>query len=176
MKNGLLTLSCLVAVGLATAACGTAARKSSAALPPAPAPTQLAAQANSEPSTRDMAARAIPELKEIHFDYDKAALGASARATLQANADWLKKNPDQLVQVAGHCDQRGTTEYNLALGQRRAKAVRDYYVMLGIPGSRVSTISYGKERPLCRESTESCWSANRRAETLGLVPNTLTSR
>jgi len=164
----------VIALAAATAACSSAQRRSTTSAPAAAPQASVAANPSSEPSTRDMAARPIAELQTIHFAYDRAALDEASRATLRRNADWLKQNKDQTVQVAGHCDQRGTTEYNLALGQRRAKAVRDYYVMLGVPASQVSTISYGKEHTLCSQATESCWKQNRRAETLGLFPNTLT--
>ncbi|MDE2292781.1 MAG: peptidoglycan-associated lipoprotein Pal [Elusimicrobia bacterium] len=107
----------------------------------------------------------VADLKTVNFEFDAYALPADARTTLKANAAYLKDHPDLEVLVEGHCDARGTTEYNLALGQKRAKSVRDYYILLGVPGQKIATISFGKERPLCEESTESCWSRNRRAET-----------
>ena len=105
-------------------------------------------------------------LEPIRFDYDAYALPEDARATLKKNADYLGQHRDLDVLVAGHCDERGTTEYNLALGQRRAKEVRDYYLRLGVAAKSVATISYGKERPACQERNEACWKQNRRAETL----------
>jgi peptidoglycan-associated lipoprotein len=105
-------------------------------------------------------------LRPVHFDYDQAGLSEEALAALKANAAWLKSRSDVEAQVQGHCDERGTTAYNLALGQKRARAVRDYYRSLGIPLSRISTISYGEEKPACAESSEDCWRRNRRAETL----------
>lgn len=105
------------------------------------------------------------DLQSAPFDFDSAKLSDEARAALKANAERLKAEPGVEVLVAGHCDERGTTAYNLALGQKRAKEVRDYYASLGIDGARVATISYGKEKPLCAESTDECWSRNRRAET-----------
>ena len=104
-------------------------------------------------------------LKTIHFDYDRYELSDESRKTLQANSDLLKVRKEWVVLVEGHCDERGTTEYNLALGQKRAKIVRDYYVRLGVPEDSVGTISYGKEMSLCQEETEACWLKNRRAET-----------
>jgi len=104
-------------------------------------------------------------LKTVNFDYDRYELSDSVRKTLQANAELLKVRKEWSVLVEGHCDQRGTTEYNLALGQKRAKAVRDYYVRLGVPEDSVGTISYGEEMPVCQEETEACWLTNRRAET-----------
>jgi len=104
-------------------------------------------------------------IKTINFEYDKYELSDAARSILQVNAALLKARKDWAVLVEGHCDDRGTVEYNLALGQKRAKAVRDYYVRLGVPESAVGTISYGEEKPLCTEATDACWLQNRRAET-----------
>jgi len=101
-------------------------------------------------------------LKEIYFAFDKHDLSTDARATLQGNSVWLKKNPAARIEIEGHCDERGTSEYNLALGAKRAQAAKDYLVTLGIPASRISTISYGEETPVCREHNESCWQKNRR--------------
>ena len=102
-------------------------------------------------------------LKDALFDYDKADLRDDARAMLAANSDWLKKWPTVQVLIEGHCDERGTAAYNLALGDRRANAARDYLASLGVDGSRLKTVSYGKERPVCTESNEGCWQRNRRA-------------
>jgi hypothetical protein len=106
----------------------------------------------------------------VSFAYDSGLLDATASATLRKNADWLKANEGVRVQVAGRCDQRGTVAYNLALGQRRATSVRDYYIKLGVSGGRVATISYGKEDPVCEEASEECWSKNRTATTLKATP------
>ena len=102
----------------------------------------------------------------VFFDYDRYDLKDEGRATLQRQAAWMKMHPEVAVSVEGHCDERGTREYNLALGSRRATASKDYLVSLGVDAARVSTISYGKERPVCVESAESCWSINRRAVTV----------
>ena len=104
-------------------------------------------------------------IKTVRFDYDRYELSDDARGVLQANAALIKARKDWSVLVEGHCDDRGTTEYNLALGQKRAKAVRDYYVRLGVAESAIGTISYGEEKPLCSEATDACWLSNRRAET-----------
>lgn len=106
-----------------------------------------------------------PELAPILFDYDSASLRGNALETLKKNAAWLKANRTLDVLVAGHCDDRGTIEYNLALGQKRAREVREYYIRLGVNGKQVATISYGKENQVCSEATEDCWAKNRRAET-----------
>jgi peptidoglycan-associated lipoprotein len=102
-------------------------------------------------------------LKDVNFDFDSAALSETARATLRANADWLKSNSAARVQIEGHCDERGTAEYNMALGAKRAQAAMDYLTTLGIAANRLSTISYGEEIPVCKEKTEECWARNRRA-------------
>ena len=102
-------------------------------------------------------------LKDVFFDFDRYDLSAEARGTLRANADWLKSNPASRVEIEGHCDERGTNEYNLALGAKRAQAARDYLATLGIAAGRLSTTSYGEEIPVCSEHTESCWKQNRRA-------------
>jgi peptidoglycan-associated lipoprotein len=101
----------------------------------------------------------------VHFDYDKYDVHSQDRDLLQRQAQWLQKYSQVRVTVEGHCDERGTREYNLALGARRANAVKEYLVSLGVPSSRVDTISYGKERPMCTESDESCWAQNRRGVT-----------
>ena len=101
-------------------------------------------------------------LKEIYFDYDRYDVRADAREALKANAGWLKFNPQVRAQIEGHADERGTNEYNLALGAKRAQAAKDYLVTLGIVERRLTTISYGEEVPVCKEQTESCWQKNRR--------------
>src|SRR4029077_12711551 len=102
-------------------------------------------------------------LRDAYFVFDKYDLSTEARETLKANADWLKANPAARVQVEGHCDERGTQEYNMALGAKRAQTTVDYLTTLGIAGNRMSTISYGEEVPVCKEQTEECWAKNRRA-------------
>lgn len=101
-------------------------------------------------------------LKEVYFDFDKYDLRTDARATLKANADWLKANPAVTAEIEGHADERGTNEYNLALGSKRAQTAKDYLVSLGIAGRRISTISYGEEVAVCRDKSEDCWQRNRR--------------
>ena len=101
-------------------------------------------------------------LKEIYFDFDSYALTAEARSILQTNAAWMKANPATQIEIEGHCDERGTTEYNLALGAKRARSAMDYLVSLGISPSRVRTVSYGEELPLCKEKSEDCYQKNRR--------------
>src|SRR5947208_1647334 len=109
---------------------------------------------------------AIPELRDIHFDFDKYDIRPGDARTLDANAAWLKASASQLLLVEGHCDERGTNEYNVALGDRRAKAAMNYLVAQGVRANRITVISYGEERPLCTEHNEACWSQNRRAHFL----------
>ena len=102
-------------------------------------------------------------LKDIHFDFDKYDIRREDEAILKENAGFLKNNPKMKIQIEGHCDERGTIEYNLALGERRASNTKKYLVLLGIPSNRISTISYGKERPLDKGHDEEAWAKNRRA-------------
>jgi peptidoglycan-associated lipoprotein len=99
---------------------------------------------------------------KVYFDYDRSDIKPEGRQTLQRQADWLKKYGNVTITVEGHCDERGTREYNLALGERRATAVKKMLVALGVPANRISTISYGKERPAVVGSNEAAWAQNRR--------------
>jgi peptidoglycan-associated lipoprotein len=105
-------------------------------------------------------------LKTIQFDFDKSVIRPGDARILDANAAWLKANPNQLLLIEGHCDERGTPEYNLALGDRRTRAATNYLLAQGVEASRITAISYGKERPLCTEHTAACWARNRRDEFL----------
>ena len=98
----------------------------------------------------------------VHFDYDAYSVTEEGKSVLQRQAAWLQKYPSVRITVEGHCDERGTREYNLALGARRANAVKEYLVSVGVSAGRLDTISYGKERPICTESDESCYAQNRR--------------
>jgi peptidoglycan-associated lipoprotein len=109
---------------------------------------------------------AVPELRDIHFEFDKYDVRAEDTKVLDANAAWLKTNSNMLILVEGHCDERGTNEYNLALGERRAKAALNYLVAQGVQASRITIISYGEERPACAEKNDACWAKNRRAHFL----------
>ncbi|MFN8945908.1 MAG: peptidoglycan-associated lipoprotein Pal [Pseudobdellovibrionaceae bacterium] len=105
----------------------------------------------------------IDGLKSIFFGYDQSNLSAEARATLKSNADWIKANPSVRMQIEGHCDNRGTIEYNISLGERRANAVKSYLISMGIKADRLSTISYGEEKPLANSDSDSDMARNRRA-------------
>ena len=104
------------------------------------------------------------ELETIHFDFNRYDLRSEDRSILDRNAQCMQSRQDLTITIEGHCDERGTTEYNAALGDKRAKAARKYLENLGIPRSRVNTTSFGEERPICTDSTESCYSENRRCE------------
>jgi peptidoglycan-associated lipoprotein len=140
-----------------------------AAAPPTPAPAPAPiAPAPVAPPTAAPAPPAPPKeyrandaLKSIFFAFDKSDIRPGDAKVLDATAAYLKANPSQLVLIEGHCDERGTAEYNLALGERRAKAAMNYLVSNGIEAGRITTISYGKERPVCSERAETCWSRNR---------------
>ncbi|MBI2344063.1 MAG: peptidoglycan-associated lipoprotein Pal [Deltaproteobacteria bacterium] len=103
-------------------------------------------------------------LNRIHFDFDRSDVKADYQDEMQKNAAWAQSHPSASVVVEGHCDERGSTEYNIALGDRRAKSAKAYLQHLGVSGAKISTISYGEERPLCTQHDEGCWWKNRRAE------------
>jgi peptidoglycan-associated lipoprotein len=124
---------------------------------PAPAPTARPAVKGFEP---------VPELQDVYFEFDKYDIRQADTRILDANAAWLKSNPSQLVLIEGHADERGTNEYNLALGERRAKSTMNYLVSQGVQANRITIISYGEERPTCQEHTEACWAKNRRSHFL----------
>lgn len=124
----------------------------------APEPAKAAPQEE----VKEQAAAAQGGLQPIYFDFDKSFVRDDAKSVMKANAEWLKANPKVKVRIEGNCDERGTIEYNQALGQRRAASAKKYLTDLGISGKRISLISYGKEKPICTESTEDCWQKNRR--------------
>jgi peptidoglycan-associated lipoprotein len=136
--------------------------------PPAATPVAPPTTAPSDDVQQEVLSQDLAELnrkgylQDAYFDYDQADLRDDARTALAANAEWLKKFPSIQLLVEGHCDERGTNEYNLALADRRANAAKEYLASLGVDGSRVRTVSYGEERPFCNESAESCWQQNRR--------------
>jgi peptidoglycan-associated lipoprotein len=159
----LKALSLLAAVSL-LAACETAPNNGGntgggGAVTPPPAATNTIRPGSEQDLVANVGDR-------VFFAYDKSVVTPEGRATLEKQADWLKKYPNVTVTVEGHCDERGTREYNLALGERRATAVKNVLVALGIPANRVSTISYGKERPAVVGSNEAAWAQNRRGVTV----------
>ncbi len=176
----LVLLACAAAL---VASVGCSKPKPPATTPP-PALVTTPSTPSSDVSSRPMPAPAVDEteqpvekslqdlqkefesaglLGDVFFDYDKAELRDEAKSRLARNAEFLRTRPELIFTVEGHCDERGTNEYNLALGQRRAAAAVDYIVSLGLSSSSFRTISYGEERPFCNESNEACWQKNRRA-------------
>ena len=141
--------------------------------PPGGGATGGGAAATPAPATAAPAARPAPSefkaddnLKDVFFDFDKYDVRPTDAKILDANASWLKSKPNHLVLIEGHCDERGTNEYNLALGERRAKSTMNYLVSQGVQASRITIISYGEERPTCTQKNEECWAKNRRAHFL----------
>ena len=125
--------------------------------------TRQAASVGSTTRPRIEGFRIAESLSDIHFDFDKYELTADSMKTLDTHAEWLKANPKHLVLIEGHCDERGTDAYNVALGERRAKATQNYLAAHGVRTARITVISYGEERPQCSEHSEECWAKNRRA-------------
>ncbi len=137
---------------------------------PAAQPAQEKPATAATPTTKEeqpkatMEEQAAPEagLQPIYFDFDRSFIRSDARPVMKANADWLKAHPTAKIKIEGNCDERGTIEYNQALGQRRATSAKKYLTDLGISSGRISLISYGKEKPICTEHNEDCWQKNRR--------------
>ena len=172
-----LKFTTLIAALFVVAACATAAEED-AGTSGAGGGSQAAASSRVEQSTQQ-AARTAPEITpgsqqdlvanvgdRVFFDFDKSDLRPASQTTLERQAAWLKRFPDLNVTVEGHCDERGTREYNLALGERRANAVKDFLIAQGIDPRRIRTISYGKERPVALGSNEAAWAQNRRGVTV----------
>ena len=157
-KTWLIMALLLVIPGLLfTVGCQKKAVSQAKAPEPAPAPAP-------EPAPAPAAKPAEWNISQnnIYFEFDKSRLTPMAQDTLMRHAAWLRENPDATVTIEGHADERGTNEYNLALGDRRADSAKDFLVDLGIDAKRLTTISYGEERPLCMDQTEECWAKNRR--------------
>jgi peptidoglycan-associated lipoprotein len=179
-RTALVASFCLV-LGLGVAACG---KKAPAVSPPPPPPPAAPAAPPAPPPPPPPVApppapRALTEdelfaqkslaqlnsekpLGDVFFDLDAATIKDDSKAALTANSTWLKRWAGTKISVEGHCDERGTAEYNLGLGERRATAVKNYLVELGVPADRIVIVSKGKESPFCTESNEACWSQNRR--------------
>ena len=166
MRNKLwifLALFLLIPVLLGTVSC---AKKT--VTKEEPAPVMAPAPAPPPPPVEDKAAKAFDMAKSefieenVYFAFDKSNLDDMAQATLKNKAEFLKTYPDVYTTIEGHCDERGTAEYNLALGERRAESAKSFLVDMGVEAYRISTVSYGEERPTCTEQTEDCWAKNRR--------------
>jgi peptidoglycan-associated lipoprotein len=135
---------------------------------PAPAPQEevkpevAPAPAPAKEEVKEQAAATVEGPQPVYFDFDKSFIRDDAKPVMKANAEWLKAHPKVKIRIEGNCDERGTKEYNQALGQRRAASAKKYLTDMGIAASRISLISYGKEKPICTESNETCWQKNRR--------------
>lgn len=153
----------LVSLAMLLSACTTKPNTAAGNTVPAQTSRPAAVQSSSVPgSLKDFQ---VNVGDTVHFDYDHASVLDSDKPVLERQAVWLNKYPSVRVTIEGHCDERGTRAYNLALGAKRAEAVKEYLVSLGVANARMSTISYGKERPVCAESNEECWARNRRGVT-----------
>jgi peptidoglycan-associated lipoprotein len=135
---------------------------------PPPTTPSPATEAAIPEGTHEKSGTMAEGLKPIYFDFDKSFIREDAMTVMQTNIEWLKANPSVMVRIEGNCDERGTVAYNQALGQRRAVSAKKYLTDMGISGSRISLISYGKEKPVCTESTEKCWQENRRDDLVAL--------
>lgn len=168
MAHSRLTLTAAIVASLALGACASKAPKQ---LPPDPGPavstgsTQGESSAPTPGSQADFVAQMMGQ-DTIYFDTDKFNVDSADQTALQAQATWLLKYPGKRATVEGHADERGTREYNLALGERRANAAKNFLVSLGVDASRLTTVSYGKERPVALGSDEESWAKNRRAVTI----------
>ena len=156
----------IVAATLLLAACETASQVSGDSASTSASNTASSSSASSSAADKTPAEKLAQVGDTVNFDFDSAELTLSARSTLNRQAAFLSLNPDLMIVIEGHADERGTREYNLALGDRRATAVRDYLVAKGINSARVRTVSYGKERPAVAGSDEAAWAKNRRAATV----------
>jgi len=125
-------------------------------------PSGSAGRQMDEIGRAEQAATAAAGLRDVFFAYDSWVISEEGRQSLSHDAEWMKSNPNALIRVEGHCDERGTVAYNFVLGEKRAKAARNYLVELGVAANRLSVVSYGKERPSCDEHAESCYQQNRR--------------
>ena len=164
---GLLLVVVFVAFSLAGCGCFIQAQKGEAPPPKPPEEQKMAAQGEKQevpvsPAPGAPAAMAVPGLNSIYFDFDRYNIRPGDAEILKKDLDWFKANTNTKVRIEGNCDERGTVEYNLALGQKRADAAKNYLIGLGVDAKGLDTISYGKERPICTEHNEGCWAQNRR--------------
>jgi peptidoglycan-associated lipoprotein len=166
---GLLLVTVLVAFSLTGCGCFIQAQKGETPPPKPPEAQKIVPPEEKKevpvppaPVPAPAPQAAVPGLASIYFDFDRYSIRPGDAEILKKNLDWLKANANTKVRIEGNCDERGTVEYNLALGQKRADAAKNYLVGLGTDGKRLDTISYGKERPVCTEHNEGCWAQNRR--------------
>ncbi|MEC7276921.1 MAG: peptidoglycan-associated lipoprotein Pal [Bdellovibrionota bacterium] len=164
LKPMTIVITMLLALGLAS--CGSSSKKNNTAPGMGDSTTEDRDMGNDGMNLElngDSDSGKAGALQTVYFGFNSANLNSSTRAALQNNADFLKDNGDVQVQIEGHADERGGVQYNLALGEKRAKAVKEYLVSMGVSSSRITTISFGKERPIAFGHDESAWSKNRRA-------------
>ena len=155
-----LRLLSVVAVAVLLAACSSKKQETAATTAAATPPAASSAPSGPAPDSIEYFNSVVGNI--VNFGYDKYDLDASAQAKLKGQATWLKQYPARTLTVEGHCDERGTREYNLGLGDRRANAVKQFLQAEGVAANRIKTISYGKERPMCVSSDEACYAKNRR--------------
>jgi peptidoglycan-associated lipoprotein len=167
-KRSMFYLCALMVFAMLLSGCGCFMQAQKGETPPPP-PPPVAAPAP-EPAKEIPVQPAPPPpvaptvmLKDINFDFDKYAIRSGDAEMLKQNAEWFKANPGAKLRIEGNCDERGTVEYNLVLGQKRADSTKAYLATLGVDGKAIDTVSYGKERPLCPDHNEACWAQNRRA-------------
>ncbi len=170
--NSAALIFAFLAFALVPSGCSSKKNAAQAGAASSGAPSTLGEQGLTGPSSSSLAqfqrgtlgrSRDTSPLADIHFDFDDYTVRPQDSEILRRNAQWLEAHGNPRVQIEGHCDERGSEEYNIALGAKRAQAAKDYLVTLGVPADRLSTISYGKELPLCTEHTEECYALNRRA-------------
>ena len=165
MRSNSVIFVTILSSSLLATACATKAPK---VLPPAPGPATVSGMTTNAPvpgSQADFLAQMMGR-DTIYFETDKYAIDSADVTALQGQAQWLARYPGKRATIEGHCDERGTREYNLALGERRATAAKNYLVSLGVDAARLSSVSYGKERPVALGSDETSWAKNRRAVTV----------
>jgi peptidoglycan-associated lipoprotein len=159
---GLVLVVAVMAVALSGCGCFYQQMKGETPAPAAPAAKAVAPEAKA-PMPVAKAAPAEVALKDINFDFDKYNIRANDAEILKQNYSWMQANPRKNIKIEGNCDERGTSQYNLVLGQKRADGAKNFLVNLGAVGKSIGTVSYGKEKPLCAEHNEACWAKNRRA-------------
>ena len=164
-KKKVICLCAFVMVAFLLSGCGCfmQAQKGETAPPPAPQAVAPSPEPAKEVPVAPVKEAPVAGLQDINFDFDKYNIRPGDADVLKQDANWFKANAGKKVWVEGNCDERGTVEYNLVLGQKRADSTKNYLVGLGIDGKLLETVSYGKERPLCPDHNEGCWAKNRRA-------------
>ena len=158
MKKWIFLLILPLFLGLVFSGCACPKKKAAGEMPT----TEVAPVPEVKETPPPPEAPAETALEPIYFDFDKSNLKPDATAILAKNAEWISKNPTAKIRIEGNCDERGTSEYNVALGEHRASTAKQYLIKLGVATDRLSTVSYGKEKPICTEHNESCWCKNRR--------------